>query len=297
MRKVEAAMVLCAGFGTRLLPLTRDMAKPMLPVGDKPVILHILDRVRLAVPSRIVINVHYRAGDFDKLEGEQGLAISRETELLGTAGGLAHAASMLGKGDVIVWNGDILSDLDPRDLVFAHTSGEASATLAVRPRPAGEGNVGIAADGRIVRLRDQRFGDEARAGEFLGVHVIGQELRNRLVKKGCAIGDVYIPAIDRGERLEAYEVFASYCDIGSLASYLDANLAWLAAHSLREWRAKGAIVKAPIDGSVVGARACIEAPLRRSVAWPGAHVPPGEPLDNVVVTPRSVVRIRTLSKL
>ena len=92
----------------------------------------------------------------------------------------ARASALLGGGDVLVWNGDILSDLDPRRP--PHTprhdaDSPRQATLAVHARPAGKGNVGFAADGRIVRLRSSSFGAEAHGGDFLGIHVVGEPLR------------------------------------------------------------------------------------------------------------------------
>ncbi|MCL2726517.1 MAG: sugar phosphate nucleotidyltransferase [Polyangiaceae bacterium] len=297
MIHMDAAMILCAGLGTRLAPLTDEIAKPMVPIGDRPAILHVAERVRLASPARIVINVHHHPEDLAALARREGFAISPESELLGTAGGLSRAAPMLGEGDVLVWNGDILSDLDPRELVRAHRAVEARATLAVRPRKAGEGNVGVGEDGRIVRLRDARFGEEVRGGEFLGIHILGRKLRSALVDKGCLVGDVYIPALARGERLAAHEVSIGYRDIGSVAAYLAANLAWLASRSLRSWHAKDAVVTAPIDDSVVGAGACVEAPLRRSVVWPGALVPPGKSLEDVVVTRRGTTPARPATAL
>lgn len=289
---VQAAMVLCAGLGTRLRPLTDELAKPMVPVGDMPAVGHVVARVRLAVPSRIVVNVHHRPDDLRAWAEEQAIAVSYERELLGTAGGLARAAVLLGGGDVLVWNGDILSELDPRALVAAHEEATAasaaapastpSATLAVRARPAGEGNVGFRDDGRVVRLRAERFGVETRGGEFLGIHVVGAALRALLPEKGCLVGDVYLPALRRGESLLAHVTDASFVDIGSVAQYLAANAAWLASRKLASWAHPSASVNAPIDGSVIGAGAIVDAPALRSVVWPGGHV--HDACNGVVIT-------------
>src|SRR3954454_11538931 len=113
---VRAAMILCAGLGTRLRPLTDELAKPMVPVGDAPALAHVALRVRLAAPARIVVNVHHRPDDVRTWAEREGIVVSQEAELLGTAGGVARAAELLGDGDVLVWNGDILSELDPRAL-------------------------------------------------------------------------------------------------------------------------------------------------------------------------------------
>ena len=289
--RVPAAMVLCAGLGTRLRPLTDEVAKPMVPVGDRPAVAHVLDRVRLAMAehARVVANVHHRPDDLRSWAEGEGIAISHEPELLGTAGGVARAREHLGQGDVLVWNGDILSELDPCELAMAHTTARAvrsNATLAVRARAAGEGNVGLDDRGRVVRLRTQSFGGETRGGEFLGIHVIGEPLRERLPAQGCLVGDVYLPALARGEHLHAFVTEARFVDVGSIAQYLAANAAWLASRGLRSWSHPSARVAASIDGSVIGAGAVVDAPVIDGVVWPGAHV--HDACKGAVVTPRTI---------
>ncbi|MDB4945279.1 MAG: Nucleotidyl transferase involved in threonylcarbamoyladenosine formation [Labilithrix sp.] len=275
-------MILGAGLGSRLRPLTGERAKPMVPIGDAPAVAHVLARVRLAA-GRVVVNVHHRPEDLARWAEEQDVGVSHEPVLLGTAGGIHAAAALLGEGDVLVWNGDILSDLDPRTLVEAHARDGSAATLAVLPRPAGEGTVGIDAAGRVVRLRGRRSGDEVRGGEFLGIHVLGERLRHRLPAEGCLVGDVYLPALAAGETIRACEVSASFRDVGTVAEYLAANRAWLEARSLSSWAHPTADVRADIRGSVVGAYAIVTAPARSSVVWPNAYVQ--NACEGVVVTP------------
>ena len=271
---VNAAMILGAGLGTRLRPLTELRAKPMVPVGDAPAVAHVARQVRLGLADqgRIVVNVHHRPEEVAAWAEGEHILVSHEAVLLGTAGGLERAAPLLGAGDVLIWNGDILSDLDPRTLVAAYQDRPTGAMLAVLPRPAGEGNVGLDDDGRIVRLRQERFAPETRGGDFLGVHVLGERLRGLLPAQGCLVSDVYLPALRRGEPLRGHAVNASFVDIGSVAQYLAANAAWLAARSVTSWAHPSATVNAPIDGSVVGAGAIIDAPITNGVVWPGARV-------------------------
>jgi len=271
---LRAALILCAGLGARLRPLTDLRAKPMMPVGDAPAVAHVARRVRLVLASdaRLAVNVHHRPEDLAAWAAAERILVSYETELLGTAGGLARAATLLGAGDVLVWNGDILSELDPRALLAAHVAGGAAATLAVFPRPANEGNVGLADDGRIVRLRQESFGRETRGGDFLGIHLLGEPLRALLPPQGCLVGDVYLPALRRDETLRAHETSEGFVDIGSVAQYLAANAAWLAARGVASWAHPTAQVHASIVGSVVGEGAIIDAPALNSVVWPGARV-------------------------
>lgn len=268
-------MVLCAGLGTRLRPLTDRCAKPMVPVGDRPAVAHVIERVRLAVRSRIVVNSHHRSDDLRAWAEAESIAVSHERELLGTAGGVKRAEKLLGEGDVLVWNGDILSELlAAREMLDAHAHANANATLAVRARARGEGSVGLDAAGRVVRLRGESFGEETRGGDFLGVHVIGPTLRERLPETGCLVGDVYIPALGRGESLRAWVTDAPFVDIGSVAQYLAANAAWLTARGLDSWAHDTAKIAPGVSvrGSVIGAGAVVDATVDACVVWPGAHV-------------------------
>jgi NDP-sugar pyrophosphorylase family protein len=295
---VRAAMILCAGRGTRLLPLTSLLAKPMVPVGDRPAVAHVLAQVQRISPERVVVNVHHRHEDVAQWAADAGaVAVSYEPELLGTAGGVACARELLGNGAVLVWNGDILSPFDPADLVRLHDTRRPYATLAVVPRPALEGNVGFDAQGAVVRLRTERFGEEASGGYFLGISVLSPQLRAELPTSGCLVGDVWLPHLRarRSARIAVHTTHAPFIDVGSVEQYLAANRAWLNERSLSSWVApdawiagSGAEVAAWTQGSVIGGGARIDAPALRCVVWPGAHV--SEPVTDAVVTRQGITR-------
>jgi mannose-1-phosphate guanylyltransferase len=288
-------MVLAAGLGSRLRPLTELLPKPLVPVGDRPALAHVLDRLALAGPGRVVVNAHHGAAAMREFVGAcAGVELSEEPELLGTAGGVARAAALLGEGDVVIWNADILASIDASALVADHRGGHGrAATLVVHPREAGQGSVGLAADGRIVRLRGERIAEESCGGDFLGVHVLGEELRGRLPERGCLVGDGYIPAMHRGAKLQAYLRDAPFFDIGSVRSYLDANLAWLAATGSPSWAAATARVEPGVvlEGALIGAGAQVSGRgrLERCVVWPGASVV--APLCDAIVAPGHLVRV------
>jgi mannose-1-phosphate guanylyltransferase len=248
----------------------------------------VLDRLRTAGATRIVVNAHHRADDVRAFVLAQpgGVAVSEERELLGTAGGLAHARALLGEGDVLVWNADILADVDLRSLMEVHVLRGAAATLVVQPRAAGTGSVGLDEDGRVVRLRSERFAAEASGGEFLGVHVLASALRARLPARGGLVEDVFVPAMARGEALRARLHRGPWHDVGTVEAYLAANGAWLAERGLASWVGPGARVAAGVtlDASVVGAGAVVDGTgaLSASVVWPGARAQ--APLQGAVVT-------------
>jgi mannose-1-phosphate guanylyltransferase len=295
---VTPVFLLAAGLGTRLRPLSDWLPKPLLPVGDRPALAHILEHVR-PIAGPIVANAHHRIADLRAFLAASApdVLLSEEPRILGTAGGLAHASDLLGPGAVLVWNGDILSSLDPASVVSAHTcSGDAEATLAVRARPAGEGNVGTDASGRIVRLRKETTqSGEVSGGDFLGVHVVGEGLRGRLPSEGCLVGDVYLPALRAGQTLRAFEAAGvTWHDIGTIEDYEAANLAWLEARGEGSFVGAGAVVSAGVtlQDCIVGEGARVEGSgvLDRCVVWPGARVT--APCASRVVTPMGVVLLR-----
>jgi len=267
-------MLLAAGLGTRLRPLTDHRAKALVPVGDRPALAHVLERLRAAGVSRVVVNAHHHVDQLRAFAlGQAGvdLGLSEEPDLLGTAGGVAHAGSLLGEGDVLLWNADILADVDVPALLAAHRD---EATLVVQPLEKGQGSVGLDEAGRVVRLRTESFADEVRGGQFLGIHVLGRALRARLPGRGGLIEDVYLPALGRGEVLGAHLFEGAWHDIGTVATYLEANTAWLAARGLQHWIGPGARVAdgVVLDRAVVGEGASVtgRGTLTRCVVWPGA---------------------------
>lgn len=290
-----AAMVLAAGFGTRLRPLADTCAKALMPVGDRPALGHVLDQLTAAGITRIAVNAHHRANDVRAFV--EGLAarieVSEEADLLGTAGGLAKAAPMLGKGNVLVWNADILARIDLPSLIDSHSVSNAEATLVVEKRSRGDGPVGTDDEGRIVRLRTLRSGPERHGGEFLGVSVLGEALRERLPERGCLVADAWMPALRSGARLRASFHEAPWRDIGTIASYFAANLDWLDARRLAHWAGDGATIVpgVSLDRSILGRGASVagRGALVRCVVWPGARA--SAPLTAAIVSDTRIVQV------
>jgi mannose-1-phosphate guanylyltransferase len=138
---MRTAMVLCAGLGTRLLPLTERIPKPLMPVGDRTVLGHVLGALRAAGVGRIAMNTHHRAEVFEACRAEIGLSdvsILHEPDILGTAGGVRNARAALGEGDVLVHNGDIMAPgIDLGALFSAWEAADAAALWVVKMRPDG----------------------------------------------------------------------------------------------------------------------------------------------------------------
>ena len=279
--------ILAAGYGTRLRPLTEEIPKPLLPIGDAPMLEHLLSKFAHELPRASVgINASHLAEQIDAFRTSTAFPFScvlEDSAPRGTAGGIRGIREAFDRPkNTLVWNGDILSEVDAGILVQSHRASDL-ATLFVIPRAKGEGNVGLLEDGRIVRLRKSSFGEETRGGDFVGIHVVGKEIE--LPQEGCIVGDVYIPLLDRGARLVARELGADFSDIGSLGAYLAANMAWLGDRE--SWVHETARVSAKMQHVVVGAGATVEGRLENCVVLPGAKF--SGTLEGGVVTARGIV--------
>lgn len=283
---MAAAMILAAGYGTRLRPLTLELPKPLVWVGDKPAIYPIVEQLASAEIDRIVVNTHHKREAFSKdilSLFPADLTIVTEVEILGTGGGVANASALLGDGCVVVWNGDILVDLNVKTLLAQRRD---EVTLVAHPRPRGQGTLGVGADGKVVRLRGETFGEEVFGGDFLGVSLLGSEFRAMLPTPGCLVGDGVLPWLRLGRRVDVHFTTQSWEDIGSLESYWNANKRWMDKYHPNGYVHPSARVgdSVQVVGSIVGKDARVEGEGRLvdCVIWPGAVA--SAPLSKSVVT-------------
>lgn len=288
-------MVLCAGFGTRLRPLTDERPKPLVPLGDRTLLEHVLDALGTQGMTPAVVNTHHLSEIFRAItRGWPGIAkVVVEHRLRGTAGGVAWARELLGPAPVLVANGDVLASYDA-DRVLSATPRDGLC-LALAPRAGQDGNVGVGSDGKIVRLRVERFGAEVSSGDYLGVMGIGQAVLDALPEGGCLIGDVALPILRRGGGVLATFGEPRWSAPGDgIAEYLDANQRWLAHRSgftLEGFRSHDAHVADEVElvSSIVGAGSDVrgQGRLERVVVWPGAQAL--APLRDAVVTRAGLV--------
>jgi mannose-1-phosphate guanylyltransferase len=283
-----AGMVLAAGKGTRIGALSRLRAKPLLPVGDSTPFARAVASMRAAGVTTIAANASHRASDVIEAGRALGVeVVAEEGGPFGTAGGVAGARSKLDADRVVIWNGDVVANVDLRSLIDV-VEGETLAALAVlRVGSAGTGNVGLDDHDRVVRLRDRSFGTETRGAEFAAVHVVSRSIVARAPDRGCMVGDVYLPALREGAVLRAVACVDRWFDIGDLESYLAANLAH--AFVSRDVEIPHEIT---MDRCTVGAGARVQGSgaLREVVVWPGRTA--RAPLERaIVVDGDEIVRV------
>lgn len=161
------AMVLAAGLGTRLRPLTYELPKPMVPVLDRPVMAHIVDLLDRHGCDEVIANLHYFPDTIREYFGER-LTYREEPELLGTAGGVRNCADFLDDGTFLIISGDALTDIDLDAFVARHKAAGGIGTLAVK-RVENTREFGVVlhdADGRITGFQEKP--DPAEALSDLG---------------------------------------------------------------------------------------------------------------------------------
>lgn len=236
-------MILAAGLGTRLRPLTDTVPKALVEVGGVSQLDRTLSRLREAGCDRVVVNVHHHAGLIQRHLAEIGAAgpaagaeaASRrgfevlispeEREPLDTGGGILHASHLF-RGDrtILVHNVDVISAVDLEALAKAHDESGALVTLAVQRRDASRYLV-FDASGLCGRI-DSRSGREEWAREpagpswqagFTGIHAISPLLPGRLTERGVfSITDSYLRLASSGERILPFDATgAPWSDIGT----------------------------------------------------------------------------------
>ena len=222
-------MILAAGKGLRLRPLTLMKPKPALPLASIPLIRYSLSFLSRNGVSQVMVNLHHLPeGVREAVAGVDSLEVhfSFEDQLLGTGGALKKVASFFDEGTFILMNGDILVDLDMKEVIEAHKKRKAKATMVLIPPPRDHrySLVEISEDG-FVRRFHRGEGNRRRSFVFSGIHILEPELLS-LFPDGPSeiIPSLYLPLIERKERVLGYVLNCFWQEIGTAKLFLDANL-------------------------------------------------------------------------
>lgn len=227
------AMILAAGLGTRLRPLTHTIPKPLLPVGGVPLIVWNLLLLKRHGFRHVVINLHHLGPMIEQALGtgeKFGMRImySNEPVILGTGGGIKQAESHFSGEPVLILNGDTLVELDLEALCDFHRANNAAATLVLRKDPdaAQWGLVEVGENRKILRITGKGLASSAPATPrmFAGIHILHPRLL-RQVQKGVAssIIDPYVRAIEQGESVLGYDLKGYWSDVGTAERYAQAE--------------------------------------------------------------------------
>jgi NDP-sugar pyrophosphorylase family protein len=309
------AMILAAGLGQRMRPLSNLRAKPVLPVLNRPLLHWTLQRLARDGFRDVVINLHYLPASVRDAVGsgeEFGVRIcySHERRILGSGGGPRSVRHFFGSNPFLLVNGDMYFDFDLRALMKRHARSGAIATLALKPNPDPRhyGPVITGRDGRILSIRRKPAGQHGAVGMFTGVQVVDPACLERLPPGASdMIAELYVPLLAAGEKLMGVRVPGPWFDLSDPARYLESHSALLrlGAGSIRQRRLIDRSARidpsARVVRSVVGERVVIGAgaSVRDSVLWSDVTVGSGAGIRGCIVANGVTVaaRRRTTGKV
>ena len=276
------AVVLTAGLGTRLRPLTDVRAKPAVPVAGEPMIRRILRWLVTSGVDDLVLNLHHRPESLTMLVGDGtdlGARVRYSWEqplVLGSAGGVRQALPILGADTVLVVNGDTLTDLDLSALASAHASSDALVTLGLVPNvdPHRYGGVRLDAAGVVTGFATRGAAAEG-SWHFIGVQMASASVFAPLPAGQAAnsIGGVYDAVIAAWPgAIRGFTCEARFWDVGTPSDYV---------------RTSAAFAENPAS-SPIGQRARIDASARieRSILWDDIDIGPECLVEDCIVTDR-----------
>lgn len=309
------AMLLAAGQGERMRPLTLTQPKPAVPVLGRPMAMQLLSRMARAGVREAVVNLHHLPDRVRSiLEGgaEAGLPqirFSHEERLLGTGGGIRKAAAMLrGDGPILLQNSDSLSSVDLTRVLAAHRASGHSATLVLASLRPGYSAVDVDERGRVLALAGAPAAppEEVRAQRlFTGCHIIDEDVLER-IPEGVSdiVRDVY-RRLAQERRLGSYLHEGFWWEFGTPEQYLNGSLLLIgtpveqrlavADHDPvrpldRGWASIGAAVEfhatARFEGNIAlgfASRVAEDTVLQDSVVMPEAWIGPRCRLSRVIV--------------
>ncbi len=214
------AMVLAAGLGTRLRPLTYEITKPMVPVLDRPVMAHILDLLDRHGFEDVIANLHYFPETIREHFGDR-LEYRYEPELLGTAGGVRACAQFFGDQPFLVISGDALTDIDLGAFVARHRASGGIATLAVK-RVADTREFGVVLhdrDGRITGFQEKPSPQEALSDlGNCGIYIFDPRIFDYFPERPFVdwAQDVFPALLENDVPFHIHEIDEYWNDVGSL---------------------------------------------------------------------------------
>jgi NDP-sugar pyrophosphorylase family protein len=242
-RLIMKAMILAAGFGTRLWPLTIERTKPAIPFLNRPLIAYTIDYLKQYGITEIIINLHHEPESVQEQIGdgsEYGVRIHyslEEPEILGTSGALDKVRDLLQDETFVLVNGKIITNLDLSAALQTHRSKEAIATLVLKENPNREkfSQILVSDDGYyqgfggFPQTSDFRLPTSDFPLMFVGIHILEPQIFE-YIPRGIfsdSIRDVYPQAMQAGEKIAAHIGTGDWYELSTLARYLEISLAFM----------------------------------------------------------------------
>ena len=299
------AMILAAGYGERLWPLTADRTKPALPVLGKPLVGYVAEYLAGYGVSEAIVNLHHRPDSVRASLGDGGrfglkLDYIHEPVILGTSGALDNARDFFDDNTFVLVNGKIITDIDLALALETHRRTKALATLVLKRNDTRERF-------SVVETRDglvRRFGGmPATSGDvplmFTGIQILEPRIFE-YIPRGIfshTTTEVYPQAIARGERIAAHVGEGTWYELSTLRRYLDISLALLKAEGRTVYAGTNSAIDdgAAVQDSILWNDVVIEsgATVSRSIIGDAVRVTRGERWEDAVVVRAELVAGQT----
>lgn len=306
------AMILAAGFGTRLFPLTIDRTKPAIPFLGKPLVGYVAEYVAKFGFSDFVVNLHHQPDSVIEALGDGsrfGVRINytlEEPKILGTAGALDNAREFLDGDAFLIVNGKIISDIDISAAVETHRKSGALATMVLKENHKREKFTIVETEGGLVT----GFGDfarplteeEIRESEhelfvplmFTGIHILEPRVFD-YIQPGVysdIVPHVYKPALAKGEKIAAHVADGNWFELSTIPRYLDISLAMMNGTDVCLGENCSVSPEATLRDSVLWDNVTVaaDAGLYRTIVADGVTIEPGEHFENAAIVRAEMVR-------
>jgi len=299
------AIVLSAGYGTRLWPLTEDRTKPAIPILGKPLVGYVAEYLASYGIDEIVVNLHHRPESVRRALGD-GTAFGvklhyvEEPVILGTSGALDNTREFFEHDTFVVVNGKIITDIDLRAALDTHRSSNALATLVLLPNTRRERfSVVETEGGRVKKFAGMPVANDTSPLMFTGIHIMEPRILD-YVPRGVfsdSVIHVYPQAIANGEIVAAHVASGKWRELSTLKRYLDISIELLreSGQSLVAGERTSIASSATVNDSVLWDDVKVGAGARvsRAVLADDVTIPDGEVIENAVVVPRQLVEGKT----
>jgi NDP-sugar pyrophosphorylase family protein len=294
------ALILAGGKGTRLRPLTMHTPKPIVPIANRPFLLYQLELLKRADVRDVILSLSYQPHKIEHKLGDGTdydvkISYTVEASPLGTAGAYRNAAGLI-RETTVVFNGDVLTDLDLNDVLRLHRERQAAATIVLTPvpNPTQYGLVETDDEGRVRRFLEKPKPEEVTCDTInAGIYVLEPKVLDYVPEGEPFMFEygVFPQLLERGEPFYAYTLKDYWRDIGTPASYLQANLDVIAGRvqvleRLPSERGEKFDQTAEVDSTSVVAESCVikaGAEIINSVVSPNCHIEERARIENSVV--------------
>jgi NDP-sugar pyrophosphorylase family protein len=302
-------MILSAGYGTRLWPLTEDRTKPAIPILGKPLVGYVAEYLARYGCDEITVNLHHRPESVRRALGDGSrfgvkLQYVEEPEILGTSGAMDNARALLDGDTFVVVNGKIITDIDLNAAFATHRRSNAIATLVLLPNVACEKfSIVKTADGLLLGFGGMPHAEDYSVDSpplmFTGIQILEPKIFD-YIPHGVfshSTTDVYPQAIANSERVAVHVASGRWLELSTIPRYLDISLLLLSESGKNLSTGNGCEISptAEVSDSVLWDNVVVEAGARvkRAVLGDNVRISSGEVVEKAVVVRASLIQGKT----